>query len=88
MDRGFSEVESKRALCYFTNGTGISKQRIQQNHVEKWMHFIAKQTRWNRQELLDRIDMTIKDWPQITTIRTLNRLYGMFESGNLKVKNC
>ena len=88
MDRGFSEVESKRALCYFTNGTGISKQRIQQNLVEKWIHLIAKQTRWNRQEILDRIDMTIKDWPQITTIRTLNRLYGMFESANLKVKNC
>ena len=84
MDLGFSEVESKRVLCYFTNGTGISKQG---NHVEKWMHLMAKQTRWNRQEVLDRIDMTIKDWPQITTIRTLNRLYGMFESANLKVKN-
>ena len=83
MRMGFSEVESKRALYYSLIGTKIinQKQPILQEQLEKWMHLMAKQTRWNRQ-ILDRIDMTIKDWPQITSIRTLNSLYGMFESAN------
>ena len=82
MGMGFSEVESKRALCYFTDGTGTIEQLILKDDVEKWMHFIAKQTRWDRQEILDSIDMTIKDWPQIATIQTLKMQYGTFAIAN------
>ena len=82
MGMGFSEVESKRVLCYFTDGTGTIEQLIPKDDVEKWMHFIAKQTRWDRQEILDSIDMTIKDWPQIATIQTLKMQYGTFAIAN------
>ena len=82
MKMGFSEVESKRALSYFTYGTGTIKKPIQKEHVEKWLHFIAKQTRWNRQEILDSIDMKIRNWPQITAVRTLMIRYGTFASAN------
>lgn len=81
MDMGFSEVDSKRALSYFTHGTGIVEQNqpILKERVKKFLNYIAKQGHENRQEIL--IDKTIENWPQITTIHALMQ-YGMFERAN------
>ena len=82
---GLSEVESKRVLSHFTNGTGFvgKKRPILQEEVGKWLHYMAKQTPWKHQRILHNIDMKIKDkgWPQISPIQTL-MMHGMFVNAN------
>ena len=70
---GYSELESKRALCYVTNG----RQAIGIKQVEKWRNFIARQPEMYRRGILADIDWKTKSWPEVAKIQTLTGHYGL-----------